>query len=74
MLITLNLSTSKKYMYIAKHLIHSTETFAVKLLQIVVSNVGPTKVLKNYQEPSRKKCCSNNAGNCYEQSFKTNFE
>ena len=29
----------------AKHLLHLTETFAVKLLQIVVSDVSPKKVL-----------------------------
>ena len=31
--------------HIANHLMHLTETFAVKLLQIVVSDVSPKKVL-----------------------------
>ena len=45
MLIKLIKSVNVKDVHIAKHLIHLTEIFAVKLLQIVVSNVGPTKVL-----------------------------
>ena len=33
------------HMHIANHLMHLTKTFAVKLLQIVVSDVSPKQVL-----------------------------
>ena len=45
MLIKLNKSVNFKKAHIANHLMHLTETFAVKLLQIVVSDVSPKKVL-----------------------------
>ena len=45
MLIKLTKSVNFKEAQIAKQLMHLTETFAVKLLQIVVSNASPKKVL-----------------------------
>ena len=45
MLIKSTKSVNFKEAHIAKHLIHLTETFAVKLLQIVVSDESPKKVL-----------------------------
>ena len=45
MLIKLIKSINFKEGHIANHLTHFTETFAVKLLQIVVSDVSPIKVL-----------------------------
>ena len=45
MLIKLIKSFNFKEAHIANHLMHLTETFAVKLLQIVVSDVSPKKVL-----------------------------
>ena len=45
MLIKFIKSVSFKEAQIAKHLMLLTETFAVKFLQIVVSDVSPTKVL-----------------------------
>ena len=44
MLIKLIKSVNFKKAHIANHLTHLTETFAVKLLQIVVSDVSPKKV------------------------------
>ena len=38
-------SVNFKEAHIENHLLHLTETFAVKLLQIVVSDVSPKKVL-----------------------------
>ena len=38
-------SVNFKEAHIENHLMHLTETFAVKLLQIVVSDVSPKKVL-----------------------------
>ena len=38
-------SVNFKEAHIAKHLMHLTETFAVKLLQIVVSDLSPKRVL-----------------------------
>ena len=37
-------------LYIEKHLMHLTETFAVKLLLIVVSDVSPKQVLARIQQ------------------------
>ena len=45
MLIKLIKSVNFKEAHIANHLLHLTETFAVKLLQIVVSDVSPKRVL-----------------------------
>ena len=45
MLVKLIKSVNFKKAHIANHLMHLTETFAVKLLQIVVSDVSPKKVL-----------------------------
>ena len=45
MLIKLIKSVNFKEEHIENHLMHLTETFAVKLLQIVVSDVSPKKVL-----------------------------
>ena len=44
MLIKLIKSVNFKEPHIANHLMHLTETFAVKLLQIVVSDVSSKKV------------------------------
>ena len=41
-------SVNFKEAHIAKHLLHLTETFVVKLLQIVVSDVSPKKVSNWY--------------------------
>ena len=45
MLIKLIKSVNFKEAHIENHLMHLTETFAVKLLQIVVSDVSPKQVL-----------------------------
>ena len=45
MLIKLNKSVNFKEAHIENRLMHLTETFAVKLLQIVVSDVRPKQVL-----------------------------
>ena len=45
MLIKLIKSVNFKEAHIENHLMHLTETFAVKLLQIVVSDVRPKQVL-----------------------------
>ena len=45
MLIKLIKSVNFKEAHIANHLMHLTETFAVKLLQILVLDVSPKKVL-----------------------------
>ena len=45
MLIKLVKSVNFKEAHIANHLMHLTETFVVKLLQIVVSDVSSKKVL-----------------------------
>ena len=45
MLIKLIKSVNFKEAHIKNHLMHLTETFAVKLLQIVVSDVSPKQVL-----------------------------
>ena len=45
MLIKLIKSVNSKVAHIENHLMHLTETIAVKLLQIVVSDVSPNKVL-----------------------------
>ena len=45
MLMKLIKSVNFKEAHIENHLLHLTETFAVKLLQIVVSDVSPKKVL-----------------------------
>ena len=45
MLMKLIKSVNFKEAHIENHLMHLTETFAVKLLQIVVSDVSPKKVL-----------------------------
>ena len=45
MLINLIKSVNFKEAHIESHLMHLTETFAVKLSQIVVSDVSPKKVL-----------------------------
>ena len=45
MLITLIKSVNFKEAHIENHLMHLTETFAVKLLQIVVSDMSPKQVL-----------------------------
>ena len=47
MLIKLIKSVSFKEAHIENHLMHLTETFAVKLLQIVVSDVTPKQVLRH---------------------------
>ena len=44
MLIKLIKSVNFKEAHIENHLLHLTETFAVKLLQIVVSDVSPKQV------------------------------
>ena len=44
MLMKLIKSVNFKEAHIENHLMHLTETFAVKLLQIVVSDVSPKKV------------------------------
>ena len=45
MLIKLIKSVNFKEVHVANHLMHVTETFAVKLLQIFVSDVSPKQVL-----------------------------
>ena len=45
MLIQFNKSVNFKEAHIKNHLMHLTGTFAVKLLQIVVSDVSPKQVL-----------------------------
>ena len=45
MLIKLIKSVNFKEAHIENHLMHLTETFAVKLLKIVVSDMSPKKVL-----------------------------
>ena len=45
MLIKVIKSVNFKEAHIANHLMHLTETFAVKLLQILVLDVSPKKVL-----------------------------